>query len=403
MKSQYMSYIRCVFFSVVLILLGNIATLGTCGDTVQPYDLMLVRSFVNPLSVTQVGFSKNGLLLACNVEYLNGTEFGDASLTDAGIHLWKINTGEELCRSNMGNQPMFRLATKPFTRIYAWTASGLEVQDDLATSNKVLLQLQSLQAGIDTDGRYLFPIDDDGSAEMGRVFFSGNDEYIAALRSDKSVHVWSLQSGKHVGRFALPDNFINDSSPVRSLAFDPTNRYLAAGVDCPQDIHRHPISNGMVIVWNLKTGKRMLTAKEEYRVFQVTFSPDGNLLCGEASGGPHGMDESGIIAVRKAGELDDANENARIIHTPCGIMCIAVIPRVGIVTGDWHGQVLLWDIESGKLLAVAKKNGRAVFSLAVGQNGMLVASGDLDGVARLWRITKVNGNIIECRRADNSE
>lgn len=397
-----MSYIQCVLCSVLLILLDNIATLEARGDTVQPYDLVLVRSFTNPLSVTQVGFSKNGLLLVCNVEYLNGTESDDANLSDAGIHLWNITTGEQLCRRRMGNDPMFRLATEPFARFYSWVAGGLEIQDDLATSAKTLISLRSLQASVDTDGRCLFSIDNDGNSEMGRVFFSNNGEYLAALRYDKSLHVWSLRSGEHVGRFALPDNFADDPSPVRSLAFDPTNRYLAAGVDCPQDVHHRLISNGMVIVWDVKTRKRILTAKEGYRVFQVAFSPEGNLICGEVAGGPDGMDESGIIAVRKACELDDANENARIIHTPCGIMCIAVVPHAGVVTGDWHGQVLLWNIESGKLLAVAKNDGESVYSLAVSQNGTLVAAGDSDGVARLWRITRTTGNIAESGRADNS-
>jgi len=73
---------------------------------------------------------------------------------------------------------------------------------------------------------------------------------------------------------------------------------------------------------------------------------------------------------------------------------LAVVPGVGIATGDSHGQTMLWHVEvggapyepTGKLLAVAKENGLRVISLAVGQGGKLLAAGDWDGIARVWKI-----------------
>jgi len=48
--------------------------------------------------------------------------------------------------------------------------------------------------------------------------------------------------------------------------------------------------------------------------------------------------------------------------------------------------VLLWDIETRKLLFVAKENGDHVASLAVGHDMKHLASGDWDSAARFWKI-----------------
>ena len=80
-------------------------------------------------------------------------------------------------------------------------------------------------------------------------------------------------------------------------------------------------------------------------------------------GGGDRLLTSGSVVVRKAADLDEA----RTIHTPSGVSSIAIVPHVGLVTGDFQGQVLLWDIETGRLLAVAKENGQLVASLAVAQ------------------------------------
>jgi WD40 repeat protein len=167
------------------------------------------------------------------------------------------------------------------------------------------------------------------------------------------------------------------------LAFDPTNRYLAAG----EDQFVPPDGSGAVIVWDLKTRREVLHTKEQYRVFQVAFSASGDLICVGGGGGPSGLDTLGAITIRKAAKYDVA----RTIGTQCGVTALAVVPGVGVATGDWHGQVRLWDLATGRALAVANESGLHVNSLAASQDGKLLLSGDWDSTARLWRTSAAKG------------
>ncbi|OHB66568.1 MAG: hypothetical protein A2V70_17540 [Planctomycetes bacterium RBG_13_63_9] len=367
--------IRCAAYVAVLYLfvwLANSLGIPRCfGGEKPPSDLVLLRSFAIPpvagdipQIAHEVGFSKNGQLMACFCNLLRFPGSGK-------VYLWDIKTGKRvqvglsewkgvILRPNGPIEFPCYFTAEPYARLCFRTTEGLEVQDDLTTPTKRLIPLKLL----------------DGAAEIRQqgVYFSTDDKYLAAVRKDdKSVNVWNTRDGERVKRFALPET---NTSAVRSLAFDATNRYLAAGLDTPEYRVGAP---GVVIVWDLKTGQEVLHTKGEYRVFQVAFCANGDLICGESG---RRLDDPGRVTIRKGREFDDT----RTIHTPAGIWSAAIVPHVGLLTGDTRGQVLLWDIETGKLLAVTRENGFAVVSLAVGHTGELVASGDWDGRARLWKI-----------------
>jgi hypothetical protein len=382
--------------SLLLALSVSAASLGTCfGAEKVPNDLALLKSFTIPrddLGVSQVaykvGFSENAELIACCS--------GQPGWRDScNVFLWDVKTGRrvpanlDLPTSRGAVSFQYGCATIPYARLYFWTFAGLEVQDNLTKATKEPIQLSLLGRGVAVEGRLRFSIEGEQSVEMGRAYFSANGDYIAALRFDKSLHVWNTRSGKHVGRFALPAEISSPNAPnVRSVAFDPTNRYLAAGLDLPpkssegRTVNGKVIVWGRVIVWDLKSREEVLHAREEYRVFQVAFSKNGELMSAEGAGGPDGLDKAGRISIRQLQKLGDA----RRIDTACGAMAIAVVPGIGIVTGGWDGRVSLWDGQTGELLAVGKDRGKHVESLAVSQDGKLIASGDWDSVVRIWQI-----------------
>src|SRR5205085_3604766 len=69
-----------------------------------------------------------------------------------------------------------------------------------------------------------------------------------------------------------------DGRPVRSLAFSPDGKTLAAAVGHGRD--REP---GLIVLWDVATGQRRFTLTGHTdEVLSVAFSPDGRLL---ASGG----------------------------------------------------------------------------------------------------------------------
>ena len=73
------------------------------------------------------------------------------------------------------------------------------------------------------------------------------------------------------GGFFRQGTVSEDERSIRSLAFGPDNRYLAAGVDR----YAHPGVNGGMIVWDMKNGKTVLSATEDHRIFQVAFRRRG--------------------------------------------------------------------------------------------------------------------------------
>ncbi len=365
--------------------LGNAAQVAIClGADTPSIDLAQLRAFAIPRDslggqqmAHKVAFSKNGQLLAC---FCSTGGFPGV----ADVYLWNIATRRLVrhirplsewkgivLRPGGPIEFPYYFTTEPYARLCFRAPSGLEVQDDLTSSSRRLIRLEGL----------------DGSAEIEQqgIYFSTDDKYVAAVRKDdKSINVWNMQSGNRVRTFALAHA---DTDVIRSMAFDATNRFLAAALDSEGGGDHSPPSNGGVIVWDMKVGKEALHTKGEYRVFQVAFSSKGDLICGEAGVHPNGQDAPGRIIIRKSGDDGDFDERlARPIFTPRGVWAIAIAPHVAILSGDSNGQVLAWDIETGRLLGVAKENGQAVLSLAVGHTGRLVASGDWDSVARLWRI-----------------
>ncbi|MHB9049694.1 MAG: WD40 repeat domain-containing protein [Pirellulales bacterium] len=395
---------RCITLVCIvnmLAWLGSATSLPMCfGSDKPPGDLVLLRSFSNPLPVTQVAVSKSGHSIACDIQLSKRTRFTDASLADAGIYLWDIRTG--VCSRAKPALPItygdraytHSFATVPYARLCFWPVSGLEVQDDLATPTKVPIRLDSLERAVDVEGWLHFPIAGEGSARMGRVFFSANDEYLAAVRYDRSVHVWNRRTGKHLGRFLLPKTVSEDAVEVGSFVFDSTNRYLAAGLDT----YMRPGMYGGVIVWDLKTGKEVLSTAEEYRVFQVAFSADGELICGEGGVHPNAIDSPGRITVRER-VREGGFGPARSIYAPRAVRSVAILPHGRLVSGDTQGQVLVWQVE-GKLMAVAKESGEEVVAVAVGQDGGLIASGDSDCVVRVWKTGGASSEMEEERRGD---
>jgi WD40 repeat protein len=380
------------------------------GAEKLPYGFLLIGKFVGPIDDVgpgfeiSVAFSKNGRHVVCTT--------GSKSESEPCCYLWDVQTGEHKGVLAGSEEPAeVCLGTYPYGRYATWTVAGLEVQDGLsAPGKKTLIRLEDLQPGVLKDGWVYFPIKGEGSFRMGTVIFSADGEYLAAFRFDKSIHVWNVRRGEHVGRFVVPGipTLPSEQDPamgvVRSVAFDPTNRYLAVGVD----------NGALLVVWDLKTGRETHRSREKLRPFSVAFLPNGDLLCGEYGAVP-GRIIPGLITVRKAGTF----EEIRTIEVPeGGVMSIAVVPGVevgrtvsckggevsiavvrgtGVVSGGTHGHVSLWDIATGKRLAMAREcgdddeYGESVNSVAVGGDGKLIAAGGCTGYggqgeAWLWKI-----------------
>ena len=322
---------------------------------------------------------------------------GDVVLWDVRA-AGRIRTRGGLPPASVPDPATYCFAAEPFARLCFWTVAGLRVQYDLSVPATTPLPLK-LARGVQIDGigPPYFTIDGKEPIELRSAYFSSDDKYLAAVGSDRSVNVWRVQSGERAWRFFPSADMSRTERSIRSLAFGPDNRYLAAGVDR----YARPGVNGAVIVWDMKNGKTVLSATEDHRIFQVAFLRDGDLICGEGAGGANGLEEPGRVTIRKSGKFD----NARSLRTPCGVLSIATVPRFGVVTGDWHGHVLSWDTATGKQIGTSDEGRRsaagggsdysAVVSLAASRDGKLVACGGLTRLPGCGR--SKNKNLVQFR------
>jgi WD40 repeat protein len=191
------------------------------------------------------------------------------------------------------------------------------------------------------------------------VAFSPDGGQLAATGLDNTVSVFDASTGDQL--LILKGN----TAPVVQLAFNPQGTQLAGA------------SEGGVIVWDLATGKEVLTLNEAGPIFATAFSPDGKRL---ATGG-----------LRRGAALWDAATGEQIFaffgHTrPVSQWPIARDgARLATASGD--GTVKIWDAESGKELFTLFGPTGQVYSLGVTSDGSRLVTAGHDGIVRVYLLS----------------
>jgi WD40 repeat protein len=153
---------------------------------------------------------------------------------------------------------------------------------------------------------------------------------------------------------------------VRSVAFSPDGKLLAAGTGEPKEA-------GTVTVWEVATRKVRWTQRTTVGVPAVVFAPDGRTLA--------------IAQYDNAAKVLDtaAGKEVRALRHPKEVRNIAFSPDgKRLATACWDGIVRVWDLADGKAaLTCAGHKGR-VNSVAFSPDGVwLLSTSDRDG-AKLW-------------------
>jgi WD40 repeat protein len=251
-----------------------------------------------------------------------------------------------------------------------------------------------LEPGVTVEGWVHHAIKGERVARMAKVLFSADDQFLAVMRMDNSIHIWNTRTGEHVRRFSPLPQVHPDCREIK-MAMDPSNRYFAIAQDALSGAVAGEVSKPAVVVWELKTGKEVLRTEEGVRVESIGFSPNGDLIYCQSSqqrGGDLTLGP-GRITIRNAADFSEA----RSFYTPGGATCFAIVPGLGIATGDCRGQVMLWRVQparlddmyyfpTGRLLTVTRETGEGVVSIAISQDGTLLAASDMDYLTRVWKI-----------------
>ena len=337
--------------SVAFVNSNNIFASGSMDGTIRLWDaktgtcLKIITGDTS--SVDSVAFSPDGTTVAS--AYYSGT-----------VRLWDAKTGTCLKTITGHTSSVSSVAFSP---------DGITIASG-HYSGKV-------QLWDTTTGKSLKTITGHTSS-VNSIVFSSNSRLIVSAGDDRMVYVWNAQTGEL--RYSLTghtESSIGTTTDSVSGKFSPNNRLLVT--------RRSSSYYNATHVWNAQTGE--LRYSLTGRIESVVFSPNSRLI---VSGGA-----DGIVRVWNAqtGELKHTlkhtnetwrNEICSVVFSPNSRL---------IVSGGADGIVRVWNAQTGKPIYTFTEHTRSdplfgslnwVKSVAFSDDNYFIASGDSDGMVRVW-------------------
>ena len=188
---------------------------------------------------------------------------------------------------------------------------------------------------------------------------------IVAVAGQKQILLYNSKTLELVGTLAFPEGI------AHSLKFSRNGNLLLAGGG-------RGASLGKTIVWNIKTGERIIEVGDELdTVLGADISADQSLIALGSSGK--------VIRVysTRTGELEYEIPKK---HTGW-IYCVTFSPDgVLLATGDKNGGVFVWEAETGRQYLQLKAHSRTIRGLSWRSDSNILATCSEDGSIRLWEM-----------------
>jgi RNA polymerase sigma factor (sigma-70 family) len=211
------------------------------------------------------------------------------------------------------------------------------------------------------------------TAALDAVAFSPDGKRLATSSWDKTIRVWDSASGKELRVIE------GHTGEVYPLAFSPDGRQLVSGGN-----------DKTARVWDAATGKELLTLHGHQGVVHgVAFSPDGKRLA-----------TAGWDKLVRLWDVPSGKELMTLTGHTAQVLAVAFSPdgrTLASASGRWGdfnyspgpGEVILWDVATGKIVAKLGGHTDRIFSIAFSPDGNTLATASWDKTVVLWERSKV--------------
>ncbi|KAE9039304.1 hypothetical protein PR003_g5115 [Phytophthora rubi] len=202
---------------------------------------------------------------------------------------------------------------------------------------------------------------------ISSLSFSPDEQLLASSSADSSVKIWRLTSDNKL-KTSPKTSLYGHEAGVSAACWSPDSRHLASASD-----------DRTARLWDVETAKTLATLGATHRSLDAALTTPLSLL--EGSSAALGLDEDG-----QNGAVVNADPSVES-HTGF-VSCVAFNPQGSLVaTGSHDENVRLWDVRSGRSVAIIGAHQEPVVSVQFHPtDGSLLVTGGYDGLVRVWDV-----------------
>ncbi|HEY3503795.1 MAG TPA: serine/threonine-protein kinase [Actinocatenispora sp.] len=322
-------------------------------------------------SIVAIAFSPDGRYLGVTVK--------------DGVQVWNMASRKQLVTLPITDGLGIRAVAFSRTGLLA---AGYGGKPDFAASEIVfdtgVVRLWEVSTSHDLAKLTTASEDSNGLESMVDVAFSPDGATVAGARDGHDcigkVPLWSVAGRQRIATLTVGAGKGSKISAVRSVAFSPDGRTLAAGYGSDLD--------GGIALWDASShaeaGTLALDSTDAFGVSSLAFSPDSSLVAG-AFGGVALWDVRARKLVAMLSSTDAGPDFQSVAYSPDGKLVAATSSARSA-----GGGVVIWDARTHRKVASIGAGRSGVSSLAFSPNGKLLAgvadSAKFRPVVQLWTV-----------------